>query len=68
MSEVLQNAPLGVFHNTFDLLKVKIGLENQFWSFNKWPFSGPVTLYHFRQLIYKCRRMKNISSLIDDLH
>ena len=30
---MLQNAPLGAFCNTFDLHKVIIGLENQFWFF-----------------------------------
>ena len=31
--EVLQNAPLGAFRNTFDRHKAKVGLENQFLVF-----------------------------------
>ena len=29
--QVLQNAPIGAFCNTFDMYEARIGLENQFW-------------------------------------
>ena len=37
--ESVAECSLGAFCNTFDLHKAIIGLENQFWSFFKWPLN-----------------------------